>query len=124
MRQEEIMRVRGSRGGGGRAFICPSAGGGDLLPVHRHFRPRLESWAQGPCELRHGGGIDLAMRSSLATYPITQQGADVARQRNRKGRTGLVAGAVVAALLAVPATPSAGVPPAGNGARVLPGHRG
>src|SRR5918999_1489430 len=72
MRQEEIMRVRGSRGGGGRAFICPSAGGGDLLPVHRHFRPRLESWAQGPCELRHGGGIDLAIRSSLATYPITQ----------------------------------------------------
>ena len=43
----------------------------------------------------------------------------MARQRNRKGRTGLVAGAVVAALLAVPATASAEVTSAVNGAGVL-----
>ena len=43
----------------------------------------------------------------------------MARQRNRKGRTGLVVGAVVAALLAVPATASAEVTSAVNGAGVL-----
>jgi Ca2+-binding RTX toxin-like protein len=43
----------------------------------------------------------------------------VARQRNRKGRTGLVAGAVVAALLAVPGSASAEVTSAVNGAGVL-----
>jgi Ca2+-binding RTX toxin-like protein len=43
----------------------------------------------------------------------------VARQRNRKGRTGVVAGAVVAALLAVPASASAEVTSAVDPAGVL-----
>ena len=56
------------------------------------------------------------MRSSLATYPITQprsgRGTTEAKQ---EGATGLVASAVVAALLAVPASASADVNSEVNG---------
>ena len=43
----------------------------------------------------------------------------MARKLNRKGRTGVVAGALVAALLAVPGSASANVTSAVNGAGVL-----